>query len=593
MARNKYDVDEELEVGFNKVYLKRIMAYTKPYRKTITINVVLMIAASILSLVSPLIIQRAIDYYIPEGDVRGLVWASVLYGIIIIATAGIMRYRLWTMGRVGQSIIVDIRKDLFEHLQKLSFSYFDNRPHGKILVRVVNYVNTLSDLLTNGIINLVADLVTLFVAIGFMFYLDTRLTLVSLLGIPLLMLIILSLKNVQRRANRRLSSKQSNMNAYVHESINGIKVTQAFAREEMNKGIFNEVCQEYKKAWLHMVKLNFLVWPSIDLVSNICIALIYIVAILLLGSSVSVGVLVAFIAFVWRFWAPITNIGNLYNGIINAMAYLERIFEMLDEEIVIDDKKDATILPAIEGEVAFEDVTFMYEEGEPILEHMSFKVNKGHTVAIVGPTGAGKTTIVNLLSRFYNVNSGKITIDGIDISTVTLKSLRQQMGVMLQDSFIFAGTIMDNIRYGRMEATDEEVIAAAKIVKAHEFIMKFEKGYQTEVNERGSRLSVGQRQLISFARVLLMDPRILILDEATSSIDTQTEMLLQQGLDELLKGRTAFVIAHRLSTIKNADEIFYIDQGKILERGTHENLLAKGGYYYELYAVQNQLLMAQ
>lgn len=593
MARNKYDVDEELEVGFNKIYLKRIMTYAKPYRKTITINVVLMVIASVLSLVSPLIIQKAIDEYIPQGDVKGLVIASILFGAIIIAAAGMMRYRLWTMGRVGQSIIVDIRKDLFEHLQKLPFSYFDNRPHGKILVRVVNYVNTLSDLLTNGIINLVADLVTLFVAIGFMFYLDVRLTLISLIGIPLLMLIILSLKNVQRRANRKLSSKQSNMNAYVHESINGIKVTQAFAREEMNKGIFKEVCGEYKKAWLHMVKLNFLVWPSIDLVSNVCIALIYIVAVLVLGTSVSVGVLVAFIAFVWRFWAPITNIGNLYNSIINAMAYLERIFEMLDEETVIDDREDAAILPTIEGEVAFEDVTFMYEEDEPILEHMNFKVKRGHTVAIVGPTGAGKTTIVNLLSRFYNVNSGKVTIDGIDISTVTLKSLRQQMGVMLQDSFIFAGTIMDNIRYGRMDATDEEVIAAAKIVKAHEFIMKFEKGYQTEVNERGSRLSVGQRQLISFARVLLMNPRILILDEATSSIDTQTEMLLQQGLDELLKGRTAFVIAHRLSTIKNADEIFYIDQGKILERGTHEALLAKGGYYYELYAVQNHLLVAQ
>lgn len=593
MARNKYDVDEELEVGFNKVYLKRIMAYAKPYRKTITINVGLMVIASVLSLVSPLLIQKSIDNYIPQGDIKGLVVASILFGIIIVATAVIMRYRLWTMGRVGQDIIVDIRKDLFDHLQKLPFSYFDNRPHGKILVRVVNYVNTLSDLLTNGIINLVADLVTLFVAIGFMFYLDVRLTLISLIGIPLLMFIILSLKNVQRRANRRLSSKQSNMNAYVHESINGIKVTQAFAREEMNKGIFKEVCEAYKKAWLHMVKLNFLVWPSIDLVSNICIALIYIVAILILGASVSVGVLVAFIVFVWRFWAPITNIGNLYNNIINAMAYLERIFEMLDEETVIDDKEDAIILPTIEGEVAFEDVTFMYEEDEPILEHMSFKVKKGHTVAIVGPTGAGKTTIVNLLSRFYNVNSGKVTIDGIDISTVTLKSLRQQVGVMLQDSFIFAGTIMDNIRYGRMDATDEEVIAAAKIVKAHEFIMKFEKGYQTEVNERGSRLSVGQRQLISFARVLLMNPRILILDEATSSIDTQTEMLLQQGLDELLKGRTAFVIAHRLSTIKNADEIFYIDQGKILERGTHEVLLAKQGYYYELYAVQNRLLIAQ
>lgn len=593
MARNKYDIDEDLEVGFNKNHLKRLIGYTKPYKKMISINVALMVIASVLSLITPILIQKAIDEVIPDKHVTRLIVISIFYVLILIGIGIIMRYRLFTMGRVGQSIIIDIRRDLFEHLQQLPFSYYDNRPHGKILVRVVNYVNTLSDLLTNGIINLVADIVTLLVAIGFMLYLDVRLTLISLIGLPILMAVVFAIKNKQRRVNRTLSSKQSNMNAYVHESINGVKVTQAFAREEENKIIYKEVCAQYKYAWLDMVRVHFIVWPAIDTVSVLSISLIYVVAILGFKTSVSVGVLVAFVAYVWRFWAPITNIGNLYNSIVNAMAYLERIFEMLDEKPAIYDKKEAKEMPSVEGTVTFENVTFMYEEDEPILRNMSFKVDQGDTIAIVGPTGAGKTTIVNLLSRFYNVNEGKIGIDGIDISEVTLKSLRKQMGVMLQDSFIFAGTIMDNIRYGKLDATDEEVITAAKLVRAHDFIVQFADGYNAEVNERGSRLSVGQRQLISFARVLLASPRILILDEATSSIDTQTEKLLQEGLEQLLKGRTAFIIAHRLSTIKNATEIFYIDKGQILERGTHEELLAKKGHYYELYAVQNNLLKAQ
>lgn len=593
MARNKYDIDEDLEVGFNKNHLKRLIGYTKPYKKMISINVALMVIASVLSLITPILIQKAIDEVIPDKHVTRLIVISIFYVLILIGIGIIMRYRLFTMGRVGQSIIIDIRRDLFEHLQQLPFSYYDNRPHGKILVRVVNYVNTLSDLLTNGIINLVADIVTLLVAIGFMLYLDVRLTLISLIGLPILMAVVFAIKNKQRRVNRTLSSKQSNMNAYVHESINGVKVTQAFAREEENKIIYKEVCAQYKYAWLDMVRVHFIVWPAIDTVSVLSISLIYVVAILGFKTSVSVGVLVAFVAYVWRFWAPITNIGNLYNSIVNAMAYLERIFEMLDEKPAIYDKKEAKEMPSVKGTVTFENVTFMYEEDEPILRNMSFKVDQGDTIAIVGPTGAGKTTIVNLLSRFYNVNEGKIGIDGIDISEVTLKSLRKQMGVMLQDSFIFAGTIMDNIRYGKLDATDEEVITAAKLVRAHDFIVQFADGYNAEVNERGSRLSVGQRQLISFARVLLASPRILILDEATSSIDTQTEKLLQEGLEQLLKGRTAFIIAHRLSTIKNATEIFYIDKGQILERGTHEELLAKKGHYYELYAVQNNLLKAQ
>lgn len=592
MARNKYDVDEELQEGFNLSHLKRLIRYMQPYKNKVILSVTLMIISSFVSLLGPYLIKIALDDIIPSGNLVNLVILSVIYALSLILVSAFMRQRIITMGKVGQDILVDMRKDLFVNLQTLPFSYYDSRPHGKILVRVVNYINSLSDLLSNGFVNLIADTVTLIITVIFMFVLDYRLALVSLLGLPLLMTVIMSIKKAQRRAHQKLSSKQSNMNAYVHESINGIKVTQSFSREEENMRIYKDVCKQYSDAWMDSVKLNFLVWPSIDIISVASVALIYLFGILIFDSSIKVGVLVAFIGYVWRFWAPITNIGNFYNTIINAMAYLERIFETMDEKPLIHDKEGAITLPSIEGHVEFKDVTFMYEEDNPILKNININIQSGESIALVGPTGAGKSTIVSLISRFYDINEGQILIDGIDIRDVTLKSLREQMGIMLQDSFIFSGTIMDNIRYGNLEATDEEVIAAANVVRAHDFIMEFENGYYTEVNERGSRLSVGQRQLISFARALLADPKILILDEATSSIDTQTELLLQKGLDELLKGRTSFIIAHRLSTIKNSSRIMYIDNGSIVECGTHDELMSLKGHYYSLYQSQYALLNA-
>lgn len=592
MARNKYDVDEELQEGFNISHLKRLIRYMKPYKNKVLLSVALMIISSFVSLLGPYLTKIALDDIIPSGNLVNLVILSVIYALSLVLVSAFMKQRIITMGKVGQDILVDMRKDLFVNLQTLPFSYYDSRPHGKILVRVVNYINSLSDLLSNGFVNLIADIVTLIITVIFMFVLDYKLALVSLLGVPLLMTVIMSIKKAQRRAHQKLSSKQSNMNAYVHESINGIKVTQSFSREEENMRIYKDVCKQYSDAWMDSVKLNFLVWPSIDIISVASVALIYLFGILIFDSSIKVGVLVAFIGYVWRFWAPITNIGNFYNTIINAMAYLERIFETMDEKPLIHDKDGATTLPTIEGNVEFKDVTFMYEEDNPILKNININIQSGESIALVGPTGAGKSTIVSLISRFYDINEGEILIDGIDIRDVTLKSLREQMGIMLQDSFIFSGTIMDNIRYGNLEATDEEVIAAAKVVRAHDFIIEFENGYYTEVNERGSRLSVGQRQLISFARALLADPKILILDEATSSIDTQTELLLQKGLDELLKGRTSFIIAHRLSTIKNSSRIMYIDNGSIVECGTHDELMSLKGHYYNLYQSQYALLNA-
>nr|WP_263325131.1 ABC transporter ATP-binding protein [Neobacillus sp. Marseille-Q6967] len=586
MARNKFDVDEELETPFSFSHLKRLFSYLRPYKGKIILTVLIMLIASGANLIGPYLIKQAIDKEIPSKDITGLWILSGIYFLALIITGICMRYRIRMMSQIGQSVIKKIREDLFVHLQKLSFSFYDSRPHGKILVRVVNYVNSLSDLLSNGLINLITDIFSLIVILGFMISIDAKLTLLAMAGFPVLAGVIFLIKNAQRKAWQDLSNKQSNMNAYIHESINGIKVTQAFSREEENKKIFEEVSGGYRRSWMKAVYIQFLLWPSIENISVLTVSLIYVVGIASIGQGVTVGALVAFVGYIWMFWTPLANIGNFYNAIINAMAYLERIFEMMDEKPTVIDKTKSSVLKPIKGKVEFDQVVFGYEE-ERILDHINFKVNPGDTIALVGATGSGKTTIVSLISRFYDVNSGQIRIDDVDISSVTLASLRKQMGVMLQDPFIFSGTIMDNIRYGKLDATDEEVIRASKAVQAHEFIMGLKDGYQTEVNERGTRLSTGQRQLISFARALLADPKILILDEATSSIDTETELALQKGLETLLAGRTSFIIAHRLSTIQNATRILFIDKGRILEEGSHEELLNKKGLYWRLHNSQH------
>lgn len=592
MARNKYDVDENLETEFNIKHLTRVMQYVKPYRKEMFITVFLMLVASVAMLLGPILMKQALDDKIPNGDILGLLLLSAIFLVTIIINGVSMRYRIRTMSYIGQNIVYKIREDLFVHLQSLPFTYYDSRPHGKILVRVVNYVNSLSDLLSNGLVNLVTDLFSLIVIIGFMFFIDVKLTVLCLLGLPFLGLAIFILRNAHRKSWQAISAKQSNLNAYIHESIEGMKVTQSFAREEKSLEIFEELGNEYRSTWMTGMRVRSLLWPIIDNISTFTAAFIYVVGVSRLHEGITVGVLIAFISYIGQFWGPIMNLSNFYNSIVTAMAYLERIFETMDEEPLVKNIEGAEDMPMIVGDVVFDHVSFEYEEGQKVLDDVTFHVEPGETIALVGPTGAGKTTIVNLLSRFYNVTEGQVRIDGHDIQKVTLESLRKQMGVMLQDTFIFSGTIMDNIRYGKLDATDEEVMEAAKAVKAHEFIMEMQKGYQTEVNERGTRLSVGQRQLISFARALLADPRILILDEATSSIDTKTEQAVQEGLERLLKGRTSFVIAHRLSTIKNATCIMVIDSQGISEKGTHDELLEQRGKYYQLYKAQNSFLEA-
>lgn len=590
LARNKFDVDEELTQEFNWSYYKRLGAYIKPYRKQVWKILSVIIVANLCAMLGPYFTKIAIDQIIPNHNISLLVWISGIYLVALAVMGWCLRYRIYHITELGQNMLKDMRFSIFEHLQKLPFSYFDNRPHGKILIRVVNYINTLSDLLSNGLINLISDVFTVIITLLVMIAIDAKLTLYSLALLPILFVIVMLIKTKQRKAYQVLSNKQSNLNAFIHESIAGIKITQSFAREKENDMIFTEVSEDYRSSWMKAIYVQFALWPAVNNIAVVTTCLIYFVGIKQIGVNVSTGTLIAFIGYINNFWNPVINIGNFYNSLITATAYLERIFETLDVEPDIKDRPHAIDMPKIKGEVSFDQVTFRYEEGKNILSQVSFKVQPGESVALVGPTGSGKTTIVNLLSRFYDVNEGSVQIDGIDVQDVHLQSLRQQMGVMMQDTFIFSGTILENIRYGRLDATKEEIIEAAKIVRAHDFIQELKDGYDTVVEERGSTLSAGQRQLISFARALLANPRILILDEATANIDTKTEELLQIGLLELLKGRTSFIIAHRLSTIKNSDKIFYIEAGRIKEAGSHQELMAEKGYYYRLYQSQYDLL---
>lgn len=589
MARNKYDVDEQLETPFDIRHLKRAMVYVKKYKWKMIFALSLSAAAVIIGLFSPVITQYAIDNSIPNKNIPELLLMAALLLVTIIVNIVFVTIRSRIMTKVGQDIIFDIRSDLFAHLQQLSFEYYDNRPHGKILVRIINYVNSVSDVLSNGIINFVLELFNLAFIVVFMFAMHWQMALVILAGVPFLMLIIGLIKNRQRKAWQDVSNKSSNLNAYLHEGLEGVKVTQLFVREDENAGIFQKLSEAYRDKWMTAVTYNNILWPSVDTISAVISAAIYFFGLIVIGpASISLGTIVAMGGYASRFWQPIMNLSNLFNSFINTISYLERIFETLDEPVKVNDKPNAKEMPPIKGDVSFDNVTFAYDESKTILENLSFNVKSGESVALVGPTGAGKTTIVNLISRFYDTTGGRVLIDGQDISEVTLHSLRSQMGIMLQDSVIFSGTIADNIRYGKLDATDEEIEKACRTVRADSFINDMPEGYDSPIIERGASLSQGQRQLIAFARTLISDPKILVLDEATSSIDAKTEKLLQEGLNELLKGRTSFIIAHRLSTIKNCDKIMYVSNKGITECGTHDELMAKKGDYYKLYTASEQ-----
>uniref|UniRef100_A0A7C5Z847 ABC transporter ATP-binding protein n=1 Tax=Caldicellulosiruptor owensensis TaxID=55205 RepID=A0A7C5Z847_9FIRM len=585
--RLRIEEDEPITKPFNWSQFVRLLRYIKPYRRYFIYSFLLMILATFYNLAGPYLIRLVIDIDIPHRNIYALMYKAVFYIVLTLLYVISLRVRTIFMTKLGNSVVSDIRMHLFTHLQKLSLNFFDSRPAGKIMVRVMNDVDSLSELLSNSILNVLVDTLSLWAIIVIMLSIDIKLSIVALGVLPLLISIIMILKNSIRTKWQDVRMKSSTLNAYIHESIQGMKITHAFTREEKNAEIFKNLNTTFKNTWMKAIRVNNLFWPTIEFTGTLSSVLIFLFGIWMMRKGyTTLGTIIAFSNYMGMFWQPINNISNFYNQLLIAMASTERIFEILDTQPDVQDSPYAYDLPPIRGEITFENVCFSYDEEKPVLKDVSFTIKAGETIALVGETGAGKTTIINLIARFYDPQKGRILIDGHDIKNVTLSSLRKQMGIMLQDTFIFSGTIADNIRYAKPDATIDEVIRAAKIVNAHEFIMKMENGYDTEVNERGSRLSIGQRQLIAFARALLADPKILILDEATSAVDTQTEILIQQAIEKLTSGRTSIIIAHRLSTIRNADRIFVIHDGQIVEEGSHTQLLEKKGYYYNLYTSQ-------
>ena len=591
MAVNSYRDDEQMDNTSRKKILRRLLGYLFVYKGTVCIVLLIMAAAIGISLVNPLLIEEALDHYVAGGDDKGLVRLGLAALALNLVFIVLVKLRMYLMSVVSNKILLVIRQDLYEHIQTLSFSFFDSRPTGKILARIIGDVNALKDVFVNAVTTLLPEFVTVAGVVVIMAVKDWRLALASLSTIPLMAAGIWFVQKASHRRWQIYRKKSSNLNAYVHEDIAGMSVVRSFSAQDETGEIFGSLADDHRDAFQDACRYGDLFGPIVDFCWGIGAMMLYLAGIRVLGvERVSIGMLVAFGSYINMFWNPIMNLSNFYNNLITNLTAAERIFDILDTQPDITDRELVQELPPIKGSVAFSHVSFTYDKGTPaetkVLSDVSFQAEPGETIALVGPTGAGKTTIVNLISRFYDIEEGVISVDGYDLTSVSIESFRRQLGVMTQDNFIFHGTIRDNILYGRLDATEEEMVAAANAVKAHDFIMKLEHGYDTRLKEHGAGLSIGQRQLLAFARTMISMPKILILDEATSSIDTHTEMLVQQGIGALLSGRTSFVIAHRLSTIQNADRIFVIDKGGILEQGSPRELMEKKGAYYRLYMAQ-------
>ena len=587
MGINSYKEDEQSTSAGKLRTLLRLLSYLLAYKKEIILVLLIMTFCVIVSLVNPLLIEEAIDNYITAGNMAGL-FRLVLFAILLnLLMIGGIKLRMYIMAKICNKILVTIRQELYSHIQTLDLQFFDSRPAGKILARIIGDINSLKDVLGNFVTTLIPDLATVLAVAVIMFVKNPVLAAASLCSLPFMIICLWLIQVYSHRQWQDFRKKASNLNAFIHEDMSGIRIIQSFSAENETIRTFDDLLNAHKNSFKKAVRRCDGIGSVIDLSWGVGIAALYFVGIRILGTaSVSIGTFIAFGSYIGMFWNPIMNLSNFYNQIITNIAAAERIFEILDTKANIKDADAVSELPPIKGQVSFSHVTFSYDGEVKVLNDVSFHINSGETIALVGPTGAGKTTIVNLISRFYDVQDGTVSIDGYDVKKVSIQSLRRQMGIMTQDNFLFSGTVKDNIRYGKLDATDEEIISAAKAVHAHEFICRLENGYDTLLSERGGGLSVGQKQLLAFARTMVSNPNILILDEATSSIDTKTELLVQEGIDALLKGRTSFVIAHRLSTIQKADRIFVIDQGGIIEEGSVSQLMAKKGAYYRLHTAQ-------
>lgn len=591
MAKNTFRDDEDLVQSIDTKIIARLLGYLKPYGLQVFETLLCMAVVVACTILNPYFLKIAIDQDIMTNNIAGLVQIGCIMLVMNAFSMVCSRFRIIIMSRVTNNILLTIRQELYNHIQKLTFSFFDSRPVGKILARVIGDVNSLQDLFTNTVTTLIPESATLICVGIIMLSMNFKLALVSFSVLPVLMVCMFTIQSVSHKRWQLFRKKTSNMNAYIHEDFSGIRVIQGYAAEKRTSSLFADIVKKQMGSFVDAVRLNDMFWPLVEICYGAGMVLLYwYSAKLVKTGGLTVGLLVAMTSYASMFWRPIMNISNFYNILVTNIAAAERIFEIMDIQPDIKNSIKSMTQPKLKGEVEFRNVDFSYEDGTPVLEDVSFKVRQGETIALVGPTGAGKTTIVNLISRFYDTQKGGVYIDGKNVRDYDIEWLRSQMAVMMQDTFLFSATIMENIRYGKLDATDEEVIRAARAVNAHNFIMKLENGYDTQVNERGSRLSVGQRQLISFARAILANPRILILDEATASIDTQTEKLVQQGIERLLKDRTSFVIAHRLSTIRDADRIMIVDGGRIVEEGNHETLLKSRGLYYDLYMAQYKFL---
>lgn len=583
--RNTFFEDEKIEKKIDMKQLLRTLKYILPYKKILVLVSVMMLVAAVVSLLPPRLLKVIVDKTVVEKNYREL--ALVGGGLVLLSAVEILSTFIQSrsMGRMGFQIITQIRTDIFDRLQLLSFDYFDNRPDGKIVVRVTEYINGLADFFTNYVMMFAIYIVKIVVVTVFMLSLSPMLTVIVFATVVPMMTIVFLLRSYLKKMYTAHRAKNSNRTAFLVESIMGEQIVKNYNRIEKNKEIYRQIHEDSVNMWWAIVKRSRLNSPVVQLfwnVGTLCIFGVALSMILSGNEEITAGMVITFTTYMSSFQDPLSQISTIIQELAQVSSNLEQVFDTIDYPVDIQDKENPIELKDVRGKVDFEDVTFSYDEDVNILEHFNLHVRPGEMIALVGPTGAGKTTVINMLTRFYDVKQGSVRIDDVDVRDASLHSLRSEVGVLMQDPFIFKGTIMDNIRYGRWDATDEECIAAAKTIFADKFIRRLKGGYQHVLEERGSGLSAGERQLISFARIVLKNPSVVILDEATSAIDTETELLIQEALEVLLKGKTSFIVAHRLSTIRNADRILYIRNKGIAEEGTHEELMAKKGYYYEL-----------